>query len=351
VNEELLIRQAIAAEAEQAVDPGVVLANLRRGRKLKHRRTTLVTVAGFAVAAAVVAVAVPLTVSREAAPPANSVAPAPVATDQNILLLGMDGRDSVTGSRTDAIVLARLGTDGSLRGVSLPRDTRVGTGVRLNAIYSEAFTAAQRAGNDPVAAATAKLMTTVKDITGVQPGHYAIVEMAGFGELATAVGGVEVCLNKAINDRMTHKLAFPAGPQTLSGETATTFLRNRATVGGDYDRMARQQAFLKSLIGKLPDVVGDPMRLAKVAGVVKSNVVTDPGLDLVDLARRLTKNSAVELATIPVALSPTSDGMEGIDPEQVRRFTASFLAATPVPAPSGSATAISAPSAGVPCSQ
>jgi LCP family protein required for cell wall assembly len=351
LNEELLIRQAIAAEAEQAVDPGIVLTNLRRGRKPKRRRTMLVAVAGFAVAAAVVAVVVPLAASRDEVPPAaDRVAPA-VATEQNILLLGMDGRDGVSGSRTDAIVLARLGTDGSLRGVSLPRDTQAGAGVRLNAIYSEAFVAAQRAGADPVAAGTAKIMATVKDITGVQPDHYAIIEMAGFGELATAVGGVEVCLNTAIKGRIAGQPAFPAGPQTLSGETATAFLRNRATVGGDYDRMARQQAFLKSLIGKLPDVVGDPVRLAKVAGVVKSKVVTGPGLDLVDLARRLTRNSAVELATIPTAGYPTADGMEAIDPEQVRRFSASFLAGTPAPPLPGTAAVTSAPSAGVPCSQ
>jgi LCP family protein required for cell wall assembly len=350
VNEELLIRQAIAAEAEQAVDPGIVLANLRRGRKPKRRRTMLIAVAGFGVAAAIVAVALPLTVSRDAAPPANSVVPVPATADQNILLLGMDGSDPTTGSRTDAIVLARLGADGSLRGVSLPRDTKVGSGPRLNAVYSEAFVAARRAGNDPVAAATAKLMTTVKDITGVQPDHYAIVDMAGFGELATAVGGVEVCLTTALKDRWDNKSSFPAGRQTLSGEAATTFLRNRATVGADYDRMARQQAFLKSLIGKLSGVVGDPVRLAKLAVVVKSKVVTDPGLDVVDLARRLTRNSAVELATIPTAGVATTDGMESIDVEQVRRFTASILAGTPVAPPNRTAPATAAPSAGVPCS-
>lgn len=341
MNEELLIRQAIAAEAEQAVDPGIVLANLRNGRKPKRRGTMLVAVAGFAVAAAVVAVVVPLSASRDAAPPANSVVP-PASADQNILLLGMDA-----GNRPDAIMLARVGTDGSVRTISLPRDIRVDPGVRLNSVYPQAYADAEKSGADPVAAGTTKLMATVKDVTGVPPSHYVIIPMTGFGELATAIGGVEVCLTTTVKDRYDDKLTFPAGRTILTGERATTFLRNRATVGGDYDRMARQQAFLRSLLGKVAGVTGDPARLAKLAMVVKTQIVTSSDLDLVDLARRLTKDSAVQLATIPTGPYPDKDGMEVIDPEQVRRFTAGFLAGTP---PTGSVVAPpSAPSAGVGC--
>src|SRR5262245_2774220 len=111
-NDELLIRDAIAAEAAEAVDPGTVLVNLQRGLKPRRRRTWIVAVAGGAVAAGIAAVVIPLTASREAAPPATVPTPTPVATEKTLLLLGMDNFD-----HPDAIVLARFGVDGSVRGV------------------------------------------------------------------------------------------------------------------------------------------------------------------------------------------------------------------------------------------
>ncbi|MBP2329832.1 LCP family protein required for cell wall assembly [Kibdelosporangium banguiense] len=344
MNEEVLIRQAITAEAEQRVDPGIVRANLREGRNPKRNRTMLVAVAGFAVAAAVVAVVVPLAASRDEVPPAGSAASAPGTTDdQNILLVGTDGTN-----RTDAVVLARLGADGSFRGVSLPRDTKVSTGARLNSVYLDAFTAAQRAGTDPVAAGAEKLMTTVKDLTGVQPAHYVILDMAGFGELSDAVGGVEVCLTAPLTDRIDKQLVFPAGPQTLAGDRALAFIRNRTTENGDLDRLRRQQVFLQGLLSKVSALPADPARLARLVAVVKSKVVADQGLDIAGLAQRLTAKSSMAFVTIPVVNSVTTDNMLTADPATAHSFTANFLAGTPA-APPPSAVITGPSPQGPPC--
>src|SRR4051812_22768862 len=102
--EEMLIRQAVTDEANEAVDAATVLAGLREARPKRRRTGMLVAVAGFAVAAAVVAVVVPLTASRETAPvpPASAPnKPVPV-TEENILLVGLDEAD-----RTDTIILVR----------------------------------------------------------------------------------------------------------------------------------------------------------------------------------------------------------------------------------------------------
>ncbi|MFE2753749.1 hypothetical protein ACFXGA_17315, partial [Actinosynnema sp. NPDC059335] len=103
--QEALIREAIAAEAAQAVDHRVVLANLRRGRA-RRRPFALFAAAGLTVAAAAVAVVVPLTVDRTAsAPPADQVAPTtPVA--RTVLLIGADGAGGA-----DSIVLVRVAPD------------------------------------------------------------------------------------------------------------------------------------------------------------------------------------------------------------------------------------------------
>ncbi|SMD21608.1 LCP family protein [Kibdelosporangium aridum] len=314
-NDELLIRQAIAAEAEQAVDSGTVLANLRQGAKPRRRRVWIVAVAGGAVAAGIAAVVIPLTAAREAAPPATSetVTPPPVSTEKSLLLLGIDGFD-----HPDAIVLARFGTDGSIRAVSLPRDTGISPGSKLNSAYAKA------GGGDAGARAT---VAEVEKLTGVRADHYATVDMAQFPALSSAIGGVEVCLRTAVKERYS-AADFRAGKQILSGAQALAFLRQRHGLpNGDLDRIARHQAFLRGLITKLSD--SDLQQLTALFEVLKQTVHTDPQLPLIDLVRALTSTSSVALGTIPWTSVDGYQGMLVVDPSQVRQFTADYLTGKP----------------------
>jgi LCP family protein required for cell wall assembly len=344
-NNEALIRQAIAAEADEAVDPAVVLATLQQGKRPRRRRTTLVVaVAGFAVVAGVIAVTVPLTSSREAeAPPAAVIAPTP-ATDQNVLLVGMDDYQ-----HSDAIVLARFGADGSVRGVSVPRDTKAdipGYGMdRINGAYIHAYAAAHAAGRDEATAnaeGAKSLVATVQALTGVRIDHYAAVDMKSFGQLSTAVGGVEVCLANAAKDQYSGA-DFPAGKQSLAGPSALAYLRQRHGLpNGDFDRIKRQQAFVRSLITKLAhgDVLGNPKALAELLASVRQNVRVDQSWDVVEFAKQLASASALDFGMIPVTLSPDSrDPSLLADPAAVRKYTEAFLAGKPdteQPQPGGS---------------
>jgi LCP family protein required for cell wall assembly len=313
-NDELLIRQAITAEAEQAVDPGVVLATLRRGRKPRRTRTLVVAVAGLAVAAGIVAVVVPLTAGREQTPPATQEVAPPVAAEQTVLLMGMDAG----GERPDSVVLARFGVDGSFRAVSLPRDSRVSSDLRLNAVFST------NGGGDAGAQAT---VVEVEKLTGVRAQHYAMVDMAGFAALSSAVGGVEVCLKAATKDPYANA-DFKAGKQVVSGERALSFLRQRHGLPmGDLDRIARHQVFLRALIAKVS--TEDATRLAALAPLLRQHVRTDPGLDLIDMARRLAKRPSVAIATVP--WSEPKDGVAfiNVDPAAARQFTADLFADKP----------------------
>lgn len=319
-NDELLIREAIAAEAEQAADSSTVLANLRRGAKPRHGRTLLVVVAGGAVAAGIAAVAIPLTTSRDAAPPATVAAP-PAPTEKTLLLLGMDTTD-----HPDAIVLARFGVDGSIRAVSLPRDTSMGPQSKLNSAYSAA------GGGDSGAKAT---VAEVEKLTGVRADHYATVDMQQFPAVSSAIGGVEVCLRAAAKDTYAN-VTLPAGKQTLSGAQALGFLRQRHGLpNGDLDRIVRHQAFLRGLITKMSKA--DAQQLANLSDVLKQAVRTDPGLHLLDLARALTSTSTTAFATIPLASIDSKPGTLTVNPDQVRRFTADFFGgtSTSTPSPSG----------------
>ena len=56
------------------------------------------------------------------------------------------------------------------------------------------------------------LINAISDLTGISVDHYAEVGLVGFVLLTDAVGGVEVCLNAAVNDEFSGA-NFPAGKQ------------------------------------------------------------------------------------------------------------------------------------------
>jgi LCP family protein required for cell wall assembly len=337
-NEENLIRQAVAEEANQAVDPGIVLAALRTAKRPRRRRTMLVAVAGFAVAAAVVAVVVPLTASRDAAPtpPARSIAPTPL-TEQNILLVGMDDY-----GYTDTVLLVRRGVDGSFRAVSLPRDTFVRIpshgDAKLNKAYAIGYGTTVDTGVFRPEAAKV-LVDTVTELTGAKIDHFAMVTMSGFGKLTDAIGGVDVCLKAATKDQFSNA-DFPAGHQTLAGAKILAFLRQRHGLpNGDLDRAVRQQAFLRSLITKL----AGHNDFTALVNAVRDTVRVDQSWDVLEFANQVAAGVSVQTTTIPivnVAMQTPHDGDAiQVDPAAVRAFVTKYFS-SPAPA---SGTATSAP--------
>lgn len=339
--QERLIREAIAVEADQAVDYRAVLADLHRA-KPRRRPIALFAAIGVAAAVAAVAVIVPLAVDRGSAPGAVDPAapPSGQAPAQNVLLIGLDA-----DVHTDSVVLARLGPDGTASAASLPRDSWVdipGVGMgKLNSAYARAHAAAQAEGRDGHAAGAEALVRTVEALTGAEVDHHASVNMASFGALADAVGGVEICLKTAAKDPYAG-IDLPAGRHSLDGAQSLAFLRQRHGLhDGDLDRITRHQVFLRSLAAKVIDA-GDMAKLDELVEVVRTNVRTDAGWNPLELARHL--NGTVRTATIPVGeVIDTEGGMSlSVDPAAVRAFAASFFADQPAPAstaPDGSPAA------------
>ena len=330
--QEALIREAIAAEAAQAVDHRTVLANLH-GRRSRRRPFALFAAVGLTVAAAAVAVVVPLTLDRGAAPVGPAKAPTAAATAQTVLLIGLDG-----SSNTDTVVLARVGTDGAVSAVSLPRDSLVdipGVGQgKLNSAYARAHAAATAEGRDGDAAGVEALTRTVEALTGVEVDHHAAVEMAAFAELSEAVGGVEVCLRHRSRDEFAG-VDLPAGRQSLSGAQALGFLRQRHGLpNGELDRIVRQHAFLHSLAAKVLE--GDPSKVVELAQLAARHLRIDPGWNLVEFAGRLTPT--LRTAIIPLG-DPVMTHDHGhalsVDPAAVRAFTAGFFADGATGTPTG----------------
>ncbi|WP_189145628.1 LCP family protein [Streptomyces lacrimifluminis] len=160
-------------------------------------------------------------------------------------------------------------------------------------------------------------MRTVKELTGISPDHFMMADFNAVKTLTTAVGGVEVCVTKAVNDKDS-KLKLPAGKSTVEGEQALAFVRTRHSFGnqGDLDRIKVQQQFLSSLMRKMSssDTLTNPSKLLKLAEAATKALTVDTGLGKVstlkDVALELKKvpPKNITFLTVPVIDNP-ADGV------------------------------------------
>lgn len=208
----------------------------------------------------------------------------------NFLLVGTDSRaglsaeqqaDLTTGgdtgpTRTDTIMLLHASTRGNSVLVSIPRDS---------------YVTIPRWGEDKVNAAysvggPSLLAETIEQETGVRIDHYAEIGFGGFADIASAVGGIEVCLDAPLVDPLAG-IELPAGCQVLSGSDALGYVRSRSTPLADIDRMNKQQDFLARLARKAasPGVALNPFRSIPVGLALLRSLSVDEDDRIWDLGR------------------------------------------------------------------
>jgi LCP family protein required for cell wall assembly len=239
-----------------------------------------------------------------AATPAVSAPADPVT----FLLVGSDTRDDVAAGedpdgRSDAIMIARFSADRThAQLISIPRDSWVdipGHGRnKINASY--AF------------GGPSLLIQTVEQLTQVRIDHYVAIDFAGLIQVTDDLGGVDVVVAEA-TENGPH--TFPAGSNHLDGEQVRWYLAQRYGLpGGDFDRVKRQQQYLRAMFAKLfsSDTFTNPTRLDAAMLAVTSAVGLDDTLgngDLVALAYSLrgVRPENVQFFTAPVL----GTGMEG----------------------------------------
>ncbi len=297
----------------------------------------------------------------------------------NILLIGLDSRKDQNGNdlpkaildqlhagdggeggyNTNTLILVHIPADGSrVSAFSIPRDDYVPvTGIPNNdhVKIKEAYGLKKAATEDAMAksgvtdqhtlesagreAGRRETIQTVQDFLGVPIDHFAEVTLAGFYDLASALDGVQVCLNHPVNDSYSGA-DFPAGQQTLDGAQALAFVRQRHGLpNGDLDRTHRQQAFLASVTHKLGSAgtFTNFSKLASLLDVAKKDVVISAGWDLptfIKQASNLTGGN-VAFATLPVQRFDTIDGQQVniVDPTTVRQQVRIAFGLQPAPAP------------------
>ncbi|MFD4243244.1 LCP family protein [Streptomyces sp. NPDC058525] len=156
-------------------------------------------------------------------------------------------------------------------------------------------------------------MRTVKELTGIEIDNFMMVDFNAVKTLSTAVGGVPVCLEKAVDDEDS-KLKLPAGEHRLAGEDALAFVRTRHAFGNesDLDRIKTQQQFLGSMMREMKskETLTSPKKFFSLAEAATKSLTVDQGLGsidkLTDLAGELKdidlKN--ITFTTMPVLDNP-----------------------------------------------
>jgi hypothetical protein len=108
------------------------------------------------------------------------------------------------------------------------------------------------------------------------------VDFTSFKGVVDALGGVEVCLPKAVHDKDS-KLNLSAGKHLIKGETALAYVRVRHNIGdgSDLDRIKRQQQFLGSAAKKAlsAGTLSDPAKLLSLLNAATKSLTTDKGFD------------------------------------------------------------------------
>ncbi|MFH9983777.1 LCP family protein [Streptomyces sp. NPDC017179] len=251
----------------------------------------------------------------------------------NILIIGTDKRtgkgnenygDKGSVGHADTNVLLHVSKDRTnATALSIPRDLIVdvpdcptkqpdGSTKVIPGTDNDRFnTSLGQSGRDPGCT-----MRTVKAVTGITPDHFMMADFNAVKTLTTAVGGVNVCLKHAVNDKKAH-LELTAGEHTIEGEQALAFVRTRYAWGnrGDLDRIKVQQHFLSSLMREMAsgDTLTDPTKLYGLADAATKALTVDKGIGkvttLMDVAQELKKvpPKNITFLTTPVRDNP-ADG-------------------------------------------
>ncbi len=205
---------------------------------------------------------------------------------QNFLLIGSDSRDNRLpakatnsgGQRSDSLILLHVNSrHDKAYMVSIPRDSYVfvppggawqGGKTKINAAF---------------AYGGARLVVhTVETFTGVKIDHVVMINFAGFKKMTDAVGGVDVVVNRTVTDPETHA-TFHQGVNHLNGAAALLYVRQRHGLpGGDFDRVKRQQQFMRALLATATakGTLANPNKLSALLDSTADAIVVDKELSI-----------------------------------------------------------------------
>lgn len=238
---------------------------------------------------------------------------------------------AIQGQRSDTIMLIHVpkSTDRAYV-ISIPRDSYIriadknGKPARKNKIN-----AAFAFGGAP------RLVQTLNNFTGGRIDYPIVVDFAAVRKLTDLVGGVDVIVDRTSYDpyrflpantpypvtpcrdtrgRRQRCVTFKAGPLHLDGQLAEYYVRQREGLpSGDFDRVKRQQQYLRALLTKISagDAIANPLKFDKLIRTALGALTVDNTMPVRSLAFTLKGLRAANLTfiTLPIADTTTIPGV------------------------------------------
>jgi polyisoprenyl-teichoic acid--peptidoglycan teichoic acid transferase len=188
---------------------------------------------------------------------------------------------------------------------SVPRDTYVPIGCR-NGAYAKI--------NSSAASGTSCVISTLKNLTGVDIDYYIKVNFKGVVDLVNALGGVtvnveepyfsyndgvdyhgQVCEQNSNREFGAQMVCMDPGEQVLNGEQALAYSRDRHQyIGSDLDRIKHQQDVVESIIDKTKTISSfDQFKdiLNTIQKNIDTNLTTDQILSLYSVIKSVILDS------------------------------------------------------------
>jgi LCP family protein required for cell wall assembly len=237
---------------------------------------------------------------------------------EEIKRLRVGGTDVAAGKRSDTMLLIHISKKRDKAAIiSIPRDSYAlipehnnSQGKLIPAAYSK-INSSYNWGGAPL------LIETLENMSGIRIDHYVELNFVGFVRMVDALGGVEICTKKDIDDPKSH-LTLPAGKHVLDGVDSLKFVRTRVFDGlGDLGRMKRQQEFASAMLRKATSagVLLNPVKMVDFINSALDSVVTDKGLsqgDLLTLGKQLRNLSASNVRTLTIPLKYYNYNKNGV---------------------------------------
>ncbi len=240
-------------------------------------------------------------------------------TKAQIRELWVGGTEVAAGARSDTMLLVHISKkrDNAVI-ISLPRDSVVTIPEHISSDGTKTIPARQNKLNAAFSFGGAPLLiSTLEGATGLRIDHYIEINFLGFKNIIDALGGIDVCVKKSINDTKSN-LVLDAGLHTLDGIQALKYVRTRYFDGlGDIGRMKRQQEFMSAVLRKASSTgtLLNPIKLVNFFNAAIKSVTTDEQLnknDLLTLGKQLKNLSADNVRTLTVPLSNANARVSGL---------------------------------------
>ncbi|MEP7081438.1 MAG: LCP family protein [Chloroflexota bacterium] len=213
-----------------------------------------------------------------------------------VLLIGIDYAPGRVTNLTDTMLVATLDPEtGEGAMVSVPRDlygVPLPDGRTYDAKLNSLMAVANGDPDNYPMGGPGALKGAIGELLGTDIHYFAAIDIEGMRDMIDTLGGVEVTVERAINDpqyqdpfTLRQGFSITAGTHFLDGDTALAYVRSRMGEGdNDFTRADRQQQVLTAIAAKL--TAGNLLyTLPGLLDAVRNNMATDiPAVRIPDLA-------------------------------------------------------------------